>query len=188
MFFYVFFVILVTQRMVELIIANRNEKWMKEKGATEYGTSHYRLMVGIHSAFFLTLLLEAGLFGERLNEYWPWLIAAFVLTQMGRVWVITSLGRFWNTKIIVLRDANVIAKGPYKYIKHPNYLIVTSELIIIPLIFNAYWTLFLFAILNQFILAIRIPLEEKALMNETDYQKVNLSKQNFIPLQKKEKS
>ncbi|RIW33088.1 hypothetical protein D3H55_11920 [Bacillus salacetis] len=185
MMFYLLFSVIAIQRLVELIIAKRNEKWMKAKGAREYGQNHYRLMVLIHLLFFTSLLAEQSVGRQELNEYWPSLFILFLAAQAGRVWVIASLGRYWNTKIIVLPQADIIAKGPYKFIKHPNYLIVTVELIVIPLIFNAYWTLFIFALLNQFILSIRIPVEERALADTTDYHEIHQGKQRFIPVIKK---
>ncbi|MGM0845451.1 MAG: isoprenylcysteine carboxyl methyltransferase family protein [Bacillota bacterium] len=183
---YLLFAVIAIQRVVELIIAKRNEKWMKEKGAKEYGKRHYKLMVSIHLLFFISLLAEELFMNRPLNEYWVVLFTLFLVTQVGRIWVIASLGRFWNTKIIVLPQADVVAKGPYKFIKHPNYFIVTVELIVIPLMFNAYWTLFIFALLNQFILAVRIPIEERALEEVTNYQKVHQGKKRFIPVVKKE--
>ncbi|MBM7584285.1 methyltransferase [Bacillus pakistanensis] len=185
MFFYIFLIVVASQRLIEVLIAKRNEKWMKSKGAKEYGKRHYRLMVAIHFLFFVSLIMESILGRSDLNSDWPLLVAVFFIVQLCRVWVIMALGRFWNTKIIVLKDAEVVAKGPYKFIKHPNYLIVTIELIIIPLIFNAYWTLFIFAILNQLILAIRIPLEEEVLNKQTNYEDELTSKRRFIPLIRK---
>ena len=188
LYFILFFSVLMIQRLVELYIARSNEKWMKEQGAIEYGQAHYKMMVGIHVAFFISLLVEGGVFHSGVSQYWPLLLGGFILTQLGRIWVISSLGKYWNTKIIVLPRAEVIAKGPYKHLKHPNYLIVTLEFLIVPLLFNAYWTLFIFALLNQFILSIRIPLEEQALKSETDYERIHLHTKGWgIPLFKKEK-
>jgi methyltransferase len=186
MMFYLLFSVIAIQRIVELFIAKSNEKWMKAKGAKEFGKTHYKLMVIIHMLFFASLLTEEIIDKNPMNQYWSVLFIVFLLTQAGRVWVITSLGRYWNTKIIVLPQADVVAKGPYKFIKHPNYFIVTVELIVIPLMFNAYWTMFIFALLNQFILSIRIPIEEKALAEMTDYQEVHQGKKRFIPVMNKE--
>ncbi|TYS18875.1 hypothetical protein FZC78_05090 [Rossellomorea vietnamensis] len=186
MMFYILFAVIAIQRMVELVIAKRNEKWMKGRGAREYGQKHYKLMVSIHLLFFISLLAEEFFLKRTLNDYWGLLFILFLITQAGRVWVIASLGKYWNTKIIVLPQAEVVAKGPYKFIKHPNYFIVTVELIVIPLMFNAYWTLFIFALLNQFILSVRIPLEEKALKEATNYQAVHQGKKRFLPVMKKE--
>ncbi|WP_328585878.1 isoprenylcysteine carboxyl methyltransferase family protein [Rossellomorea aquimaris] len=186
-FFILFFLVLALQRVVELIIARKNEEWMKKRGAKEYGQNHYRAMVIIHTAFFVSLLLEAGFFHSGIHPLWEYLLAGFLLTQAGRIWVISSLGKYWNTKIIVLPDTEVVATGPYKFFRHPNYLIVTVELAIIPLLFNAYWTLIIFAVLNQLILLTRIPVEEEALSRETNYEHVHFSTPGWIGSEKKEK-
>ncbi len=182
LFFYLFFTVVVAQRIVELVIARKNEYMMKSKGAKEYGQSHYKFMVMIHTLFFLSLLIEGGILSPSINRFWPWLLALFFITQIGRIWVINSLGEYWNTKIIVLPNADVVVKGPYRFIKHPNYFIVTIEFFVIPLLFNAYWTMFLFALLNQVILSIRIPLEERALREGTNYRENHEGKARFIPI------
>lgn len=159
----------ILQRIVELFFAKRNERWMKARGAKEYGQDHYKAMVLIHTLFFLSLITEVLLLKKTVSSLWPTFIFLFIAAQMARIWVITSLGKYWNTKIIVLPGIEVVAKGPFKYVKHPNYLIVTIELLVIPLLFGAYVTAIVFFILNQIILRVRIPVEEKALRENTNY-------------------
>ncbi|MBS4173220.1 isoprenylcysteine carboxylmethyltransferase family protein [Bacillus sp. FJAT-49736] len=182
MFFIIFLTIVLIQRIVELWIARKNEIWIKSKGGMEAGKRHYKVMVLIHTCFFLSLLMEVYLLKRTLIQNWWIFLAIFILTQAGRVWVITSLGRFWNTKILVLPNAKIITKGPYRFMKHPNYFIVTLELFLIPFMFQAYYTLIAFFILNQLILAIRINAEESILRTYTDYP----AKQPFISRMKKE--
>jgi methyltransferase len=160
---------IILQRITELIIARRNEKWMKSHGGKEFGQNHYKLIVGIHVLFFLIYIGEVVVFQKNLSPQWYYLFVLFLITQTGRVWALTSLGKFWNTKIIVLPNAKIVAKGPYRFLKHPNYLIVSLEFLIIPLIFQAYFTTVIFTILNLWILSIRIPEEEKALREFTSY-------------------
>lgn len=171
MFLVIFLFVLVIQRLLELFIAKRNEKWMLAKGAIEYGKEHYKYMVLLHSSFFVAIIMETLLLHKQLNDNWVVLLIIFIIVQLGRIWVISSLGKYWNTKIIVLPNIRVITKGPFKYIKHPNYLIVTIELLVIPLIFNSYITAITFFFLNQLMLFIRIPIEERALKENTDYIK-----------------
>jgi methyltransferase len=179
---FLFFVgFIIFQRITELIIAKRNEKWMVSQGAIEFGRGHYPAMVAIHTAFFLSFILEVAYFQKFLSAYWPWLLAIFLFTQGMRVWALTSLGRFWNTKIIILPGAEVVKKGPYKIIKHPNYLIVAVELIVIPLMFNAFITMMAFTVLNIIILSIRIPAEEKALKELTEYEHRFNKQGRFVP-------
>src|SRR5690625_7650695 len=106
------------------MIAKRNEQWMKKRGGIERGKEHYKWFVIVHTLFFLSILLEVDLrdySGFKINLL---LLTIFVLLQIARVWCITSLGRFWNTKIIILPSELLVEKGPYKYVKHPNYIIV----------------------------------------------------------------
>jgi methyltransferase len=183
--FFIFFTLVIIQRLVELWIANKNEKWMKAKGAIEVGREHYPIMVFMHSAFFVTLLVEVILLNRELSLLWPALITIFFITQLMRIWALTSLGKYWNTKIIVLPNATIVKKGPYKYLRHPNYVIVVVEILLVPLLFQAYWTAAIFSILNAWVLTIRIPLEEKALMTETDYHKQFEKVSRFSPIRLK---
>lgn len=179
--FLVFLSIVIVQRIVELFIARRNEKWMKELGAIEFGREHYRYMVWMHLLFFLSLFIEKLLFKKELSFIWPFLVLIFLLAQIIRIWAISSLGKYWNTKIIVLPNANVVRKGPYRYIKHPNYFIVSVELIVVPLLFGAYITAGLFTILNFIMLSKRIPEEEAALKKLTEYEGMFKSCNRFLP-------
>ena len=157
------FIFIILQRVVELAIARRNEKWMIDKGGVEWGGEHYKWFIIVHLLFFFSILIEVSIrdySGFVLNKT---LFALFVITQLARVWCIQSLGRFWNTKIIILPGRSLISRGPYKYVKHPNYIIVGMELFIIPLLFGAYITAILFPVLHILLLFIRIPLENKAL-------------------------
>jgi methyltransferase len=144
---------------MELMIARKNEKWMKEKGAIEFGKEHYPIMVLMHSGFLLFFLIEVIAYNKSLTPLWPVLLAFFLFTQIIRIWSLVSLGRYWNTKIIVLPNTTIVKRGPYKFLRHPNYTIVVLEILLIPLLFQAYWTAAIFSILNAFMLSIRIPLE-----------------------------
>ncbi len=162
--FVALFLIVLLQRGVELSIAKRNERSLKAYGGIEKGQSHYHLIVGLHIAFFVSLLLEVLFIGARPAP-WYWIpLGFFLLAQIIRVWALTSLGVFWNTKIIVLPGADIVTKGPYKYVKHPNYLVVAVEILTLPLIFQTYLTAIVFTVLNAvLILGVRIPEEERAL-------------------------
>nr|WP_270180574.1 isoprenylcysteine carboxylmethyltransferase family protein [Alkalihalobacillus sp. CinArs1] len=174
MVFTVFFLLIVGQRLAELMVAKRNERWMKDKGAFEAGKEHYKFIVMLHVAFLAAFFVEGAIRGFQLSSVWTVMLTIFIITQLLRVWTIKSLGRFWNTKIIVLPDANVVTKGPYKFIRHPNYLIVVIEIIALPLIFSSYITALLFTVLNAFLLLkIRIPAEEIALRKATDFGRSN---------------
>lgn len=168
--FVVIITIVVIQRLVELLIAKRNEAWMRSQGAFEAGAKHYPLMVTMHVLFFISLILEVLIANRPLSPVWIVFLSVFLIAQVVRVWCLMSLGKFWNTKIIILPDADVVRKGPYAFIHHPNYVIVTTELLVLPLIFSAYFTAILFTMLNVWMLSVRIPTEEKALKHATNYK------------------
>jgi methyltransferase len=170
MFFGTFIGIIIIQRLAELYIARQNERWMKEKGAIEFGQHHYPWMVIMHASFFIILALEVLLLGKGVSVYWPALLPLFIVAQAGRAWVLASLGKYWNTKIIVLPGAEIVAKGPYRYVKHPNYIIVASEILLMSLLFNAWMTCVLFSTLNIWMMKVRIPMEERALKGYTEYE------------------
>lgn len=181
MFFNWFIMIVILQRLTELMIAKSNENWMKERGAIEAGKEHYKYIVLVHILFLAVLIVEVKTMDRALSPIWPFLLLLFLAAQAGRVWAITSLGRYWNTKIIVLPEAGLVPRGPYKYLKHPNYVIVAVEIAVIPLIFQAYFTSILFTLLNAAVLSVRIAAEERALFTHTDYQVEYSEKNRFLP-------
>ncbi|HET7629631.1 MAG TPA: isoprenylcysteine carboxyl methyltransferase family protein [Bacillales bacterium] len=158
------------QRLTELIIAKKNERWMREQGGYERGAEHYKWIVMLHVMFFVSLATEVAVFGARPAFWWPLPFVVFLCAQFLRVSVLVAMGRYWNTKIMILPGAEVVAKGPFRYIRHPNYVTVTLEFLSLPLMFQAYYTALLFSALNALVLVgIRIPEEEKALREATDY-------------------
>ncbi len=142
---------------------------MLSKGAYEVGREHYPYMIALHVSFFLSLILEVLFFHRTISALFPILFLFFLFVQCIRIWCLASLGPFWNTKIIILPGANVVKKGPYKLLRHPNYFVVCSEILILPLMFEAYFTAVIFTLLNLAMLSVRIPIEEKALMEATNY-------------------
>lgn len=162
--FWVVIAIIIVQRGIELVIARRNESWMKSQGAVEFGQDHYKWIVLMHGSFFLFVIGEVVLTGAELIPWWPIVLSIFLTAQVARIWVLSSLGRFWNTKIIVLPGEKLVKKGPYQWVKHPNYWIVGMELLTLPILFQAWVTAVVFTILNGiFLLLVRIPKEEEAL-------------------------
>ncbi|KKI88721.1 hypothetical protein WQ54_29870 [Bacillus sp. SA1-12] len=175
------FSLLILQRITEMVIAKRNEKWMLKQGGIEHGSEHYPYIVTLHILFFISLLLEVIILKKVVSNIWYILLPIIALSQLIRYWAIYSLGSFWNTKIIILPKVHVVSKGPYKYMKHPNYVVVAVEILIIPLLFQAYMTATLFTLLNLAMMSIRIPTEEKALEKYTNYEKAFQLKTRFIP-------
>lgn len=172
MAFTIILFIVITQRLVELAVAKGNEKWILQQGGYEVGRAHYPIMLLLHSSFFIALIAEILLLNRQPSIFFGFLLVLFLLTQAGRFWCLLSLGKLWNTKIMILPGIKVIRKGPYRFLKHPNYVIVALEFIIVPLLFNAYLTAIVFSLLNLWMLSVRIPTEEKALKEATNYHSV----------------
>lgn len=169
-FFLIIISIVIIQRIVELAVAKRNERWMRSQGAFEAGAEHYPVMVMMHVAFFVSLIMEVTLLDRPLSSIWYILLLIFLMAQVMRIWCLTSLGKYWNTKILVVPGSDVIRQGPYKWLRHPNYVIVSIEILVLPLLFGAYFTAFVYSLLNIWMLSVRIPTEEKALRNATNYE------------------
>src|ERR1035437_8235715 len=161
MVFIFFITFIVVLRIAELLLSKRNERWLLQQGAVEYGKKHYYLIVVMHILFIISLLLEYDIL--QPTEYsTSFLILHFVLLAL-KAWVIATLGTFWNTKIFHNSAYPFVKNGPYKYIKHPNYIIVIAEIAVIPLIFHLFYTAVVFTLLNAIILSVRIAEENKAL-------------------------
>ncbi|MGB3681609.1 MAG: isoprenylcysteine carboxylmethyltransferase family protein [Rubrobacteraceae bacterium] len=149
------------QRLMELALSRRNERRLRDRGAVERGREHYPLMVALHALWLLCTAVEGS--RRPTTKLRKPALAAFLLAQPVRYWAIASLGDYWNTKILVVPGENLVRKGPYRYISHPNYLVVVTEILALPLIFGAWVTALVFSALNAVLLHVRIGEEERAL-------------------------
>ena len=150
---------LLFQRLAELGFARRNHRALLARGAVEVGRGHYPAMVALHAGWLLAL---PATIDPRTAVSLP-LLAVFVLLECGRVWVIATLGSRWTTRVVVLPGAAPIRSGPYRYVRHPNYVIVCGEMAVVPLMFGA-WILALTAsLLNLLVLRARLRVENRAL-------------------------
>ena len=150
---------LVFQRLVELGIARRNHRALVARGAIEFGRRHYPALVALHAGWLLALL---GTIDPQTPVSIP-LLAVFVLLECGRVWVVVTLGSRWTTRVMVVPGAKRIRAGPYRYVNHPNYLIVCGEIAVVPLMFGAWPLAVIASALNLLALRTRIRVENKAL-------------------------
>jgi methyltransferase len=146
------------QRLAELFLAERNRKRLLAKGAVEHGHAHYPLIVAVHAAWLVALWWWAP--GQPISV--P-LLLFFLLLQGGRLWVLATLGQRWTTRILVLPDAPLVTRGPYRFVDHPNYVIVILEIAVLPLVFGLWRIALLFSVLNAAVLAVRIHAENRAL-------------------------
>ena len=152
-----FLTFLICQRLSELVIAQRNTRALLAQGAREVGAAHYPVMVLMHAGWIAALVL----FGWQNPVSLPWL-ALFALLQVGRVWILASLGRRWTTRIIVTPQP-LIAKGPYRFMRHPNYALVVAEIIVAPMVLGLVWVAVIWTFLNAAMLFVRIKAENDAL-------------------------
>lgn len=163
-FFLLLFSLLITQRLGELWLAKRNARWMLEQGGYEVGREHYKYIVLIHIGFLSSFLAEVLLLATAPPFWWAVPFSFYLMAQGMRYWCIRSLGPYWNTRIYILPNSTFVKKGPYRWLKHPNYFIVMTELLVIPLIFGAWYTSFFWSFVNfTFLKLVRIPKEEQAL-------------------------
>jgi methyltransferase len=157
--FAVIILALVTlQRLGELWLSNRNTKRLLAQGAREYGAAHYPLIVLLHALWLIGLWWLAP--SRPIDGFW---LALFVLLEIARIWVLASLGRRWTTRILVLPDAPLVHRGPYRFVNHPNYMVVAGEIAVLPLVFGLPQLALIFSLLNAAVLAIRIREENRAL-------------------------
>jgi methyltransferase len=157
--FNVIILALVTlQRLGELWLANRNTKRLLAQGAREHAPGHYPLIVALHTAW-LASLWWFGL-SHPINGFW---LAIFLAVELARIWVLFSLGPCWTTRIIVLPQAPLVRRGPYRFVNHPNYVVVVAEIAVLPLVFGLWPIALIFGLLNATILTVRIREENRAL-------------------------
>ena len=157
--FIIFILFLIAQRLTELYVSKRNEKWLLAQGAIEYGREHYPYIVALHTLFIVSLIVEYYVTGGQPISYIA--LSLFILLLAFKYWVLSSLGTYWNTRIYRVPGAIAVKKGPYKLFKHPNYVDVVCEIAIIPLVFHLYYTAIIFSVLNAIMLSVRIRVENK---------------------------
>ncbi len=163
MAFILFIAFLISIRLIELFVAKRNEKWLIQNGAVEFGKEHYPFIVALHVFFIASLITELFLKGVTAPNLF--LLITWIILIILKIYVISSLGKYWNTKIFRIPGSPSVRSGLYNYIKHPNYIIVVTEIMVIPLIFKLYITATLFSVLNAIMLRIRITEENKVWNN-----------------------
>jgi methyltransferase len=159
-FSYAILALVAGQRLGELVIAQRNTQALMARGAIETGASHYPYIVAVHAGWLAALAAWVALQAPAVNV--PLLIV-FVALQAGRVWVLWSLGPFWTTRIITLPGTALVRRGPYRFVRHPNYIVVVLEIAVLPLVFGAGIIAAVFSVLNAIVLFVRIRTENQAL-------------------------
>ncbi len=163
-FFTAVIVLVALERLAELVVAQRNRAWSLARGGIEVGASHYPPMVLLHSALLLGALAEVWLLDRPFVPWLGWLMLLLAIAAQGlRWWCISTLGRQWNTRIIVIPGLGRVASGPYRWFSHPNYVAVAVEGVALPLIHTAWITATVFTAANLLLMWVRIRAENLAL-------------------------
>ncbi|AGC48500.1 hypothetical protein MYSTI_07228 [Myxococcus stipitatus DSM 14675] len=172
--------LLVLERLVELVLSKRNAEWAFARGGVETGQAHYRFMVVFHTAFLAACVAEVFLLHRPFPATLGWVaLGGAVLAQGLRYWAISTLGERWNSRIIVVPDLAPVEGGPYRFLRHPNYVAVVLELACVPLIHGAWWTAAFFSLGNLVLLSVRIRAEEAALGEA--YARAFAHRPRFLP-------
>lgn len=145
-------------RLAELVVARRNTRALLARGGVELAAGHYPLLVILHTAWLAAMWLSIG--QAVLHPAW---VAVFLLLQVGRVWVLGTLGRRWTTRIVMVPGETLVRRGPYRYVNHPNYVVVVGEIAAVPLALGLPVLALVFTALNAAVLFIRIRAENAAL-------------------------
>jgi methyltransferase len=147
------------QRILELIYSARNARALRARGAIEVGVGHYPLLVAVHVAWIVALFVSVN----AETAIYPVWLALYVLLQLGRTWVLLTLGRYWTTRLFHLESVPTIQSGPYRFLRHPNYLVVVGEIATLPLVFGLWHIAVIFSLLNGAVLLWRIRIENRFL-------------------------
>lgn len=150
--------LVTAQRAVELHYSNRNTRLLLDRGGHEVGQAHYPLVVVLH-VVWLACLWWYG-WGQEIR--WPFIVI-YLLLQVVRAWILMALGPRWTTRIIVMPDEPLVTTGPYRFFRHPNYIVVALEILILPFAFGLWWLALIFSVLNGALLYWRIRVEDEAL-------------------------
>ncbi|MGN9845532.1 isoprenylcysteine carboxyl methyltransferase family protein [Nonomuraea sp. H19] len=156
--------LVVLERLAELVVARRNLAWARAKGGIEYGRRHYPWIVVAHVALLVAAPAEVWLLDRPFVPALGWpMLAIVVLAQALRWWCIGTLGRQWNTRVVVVPGMPLVERGPYRWLRHPNYVAVVAEGAALPLVHTAWLTALAFTAANAVLLTIRIKVEDAAI-------------------------
>lgn len=171
------------ERGIELRLSRRNAALAFAQGGIEVGQGHFGVMRALHAAFFVACALEVVLLGRSFDPRLGYPMLALALAaQALRYWAITALGPRWNVRVLVVPGAPVVTSGPYRYLRHPNYVAVVAEGIAIPLIHGAWITALVFTLANAWLLATRIRVEERALAEYCVESEHLEGRPRFVPI------
>lgn len=169
--YFVFLALIGAERVGELLLSRRNIAWALDRGGRELGRRHFRWIALLHAAFLPACALEVWALSRPFLPGLGFPMLAVVLMAQGlRYWAVLTLGRRWSVRVIALPGVPVVTGGPYRFVRHPNYLAVILEGVAVPLVHTAWLTALVFTLLNTPLLWIRVRCEEAALARHSDYR------------------
>ncbi|MFJ8596902.1 isoprenylcysteine carboxyl methyltransferase family protein [Streptomyces sp. NPDC093598] len=155
---------IAAERLTELVVARRNASWTLARSGVEHGRGHYPAMVALHTGLLVCCFLESALADRPFLPALGWTALVLVaLAQALRWWCVMTLGPYWNTRVIVVPGARLVGSGPYRFLRHPNYVAVVVEIAALPLVHGAWLSALVFTAANAWLLAVRIRCENAAL-------------------------
>lgn len=162
--FTVLVVLVAGERVAEMVVSRRHAAWSFERGGVETGQRHFPVMVALHTAFLVGMLVEAWWRRPDVPGPLAWsMLVIAIACQAGRWWCIHALGPHWNTRVIVVPGSAPVMRGPYRFLRHPNYVIVVVEGVALPLVHAAWISAVVFTALNAALLTVRLRVEAAAL-------------------------
>lgn len=162
--FTILIVLVALERIAELVVSQRNLRWSAGHGGIEYGHSHYPFMVVLHIGLLVGAVVEVWVWPTPMLAWLSWVMLALVLaSQALRWWCIATLGHRWNTRIVIVPGLPRVTSGPYRWLRHPNYVAVVIEGFALPMVGFAWVTAIIFTVLNLVLLSVRIREENAAL-------------------------
>lgn len=164
MYYYLLVLAIAAERLAELVVARRNARWSMSNGGKEFGRDHYPAMVSMHALLLMSCVVETWSLGRPFIWWLGWPMLAVVALSTAVRWrCVTVLGRRWNPRLIVILDAPLVRRGPYRWMRHPNYAAVAAEVAALPLVHSAWLTAVVFSAANAAVLNVRIRAENAAL-------------------------
>ncbi|MCV7214172.1 isoprenylcysteine carboxyl methyltransferase family protein [Mycobacterium crocinum] len=162
--YYWFILLIGIERLAELAVSRRNAKWSFAQGGREFGQRHYPVMVTMHSLLLLSCVTEVAMTDRPFVPWLGWpMVGVVVISTAVRWWCVAVLGKHWNPRLIVIKGAPLVQRGPYRWLHHPNYTAVTAEVAALPLVHSAWVTAIVFSVANALVLTVRIRAENVAL-------------------------
>jgi methyltransferase len=182
-YYLVFLTLVALERFYEISLSRRHVAWARQRGGKEFGASRFAVLKALHAGLLVSSAAEVLLLGRPFIPFLGYPMLVLVVAAMAlRYWAVLALGPYWSVRVVVVPGATPVTSGPYRYLRHPNYVAVVAEGLAIPLLHTAWITATWFSVLNAFALRDRIRCEEQALAEHCSYQQYLGDRPRFLPV------